>query len=63
MPTCSSSESTCSNTTARDDDCNRDPPELSNEISDFVSVTPVEFEPYYDSERNFTSYVSTTDQL
>jgi hypothetical protein len=52
MPTCGNS--TCSSTARAEDDCNRDPPGLSNEISDFVVVTSVEFERY---ERNFTSYV------
>ena len=48
----------CSSTTATraEDDYNRDPPGLSNEISDVVGVTSVEFERY---ERNFTSYVLT----
>ena len=51
--------STCSSTTARAEDvCNRDPPGRSIEFSDFVGVTSVEFERY---ERNFTSYVLTTD--
>jgi hypothetical protein len=52
---------TCSSTTAgAEDDFNRDPhpPGLSKEISDFVGVTSYEFERY---ERNFTSYVLTTD--
>ena len=57
----SRSSSTCSSTTARaEDDCNSDAPGLTKEISDFVGVTSVEFERY---ERNFTSYVLTTDQL
>ena len=57
----SRNNSTCSSTTARaEDDYNRDPPGLSNEISDLVGVTSVEFERY---ERNFTSYVLTGRQL
>lgn len=44
--------------TRAEDDCNRDPPGLSKEISDFIGITSVEFERY---DRNFTSYVSTTD--
>ena len=49
--------STYSSTTARvEDDFNRDPPGLSNEISNLVGVTSDEFERY---DRNFTSYVLT----
>lgn len=52
--------STYSSTTTRaEDDCHRDPPGLSDEISDFVGVTSAEFERY---DRNFTSYVLTTHQ-
>ena len=51
--------STCSSTTAKaEDDFNRDPSGLSKEIPDLVGVTSAEFERY---ERNFTSYVLTTD--
>ena len=50
-------DSTYSSTTARvEDDFNRDPPGLSNEISNLVGVTSDEFERY---DRNFTSYVLT----
>ena len=52
--------STCSSTTTRADDCNGDPPGLSNEVSDFVGVTTAEFE-RSSYERNFTPYVLTTD--
>ena len=56
----SRSGSTCSSTTAiTEDDCNCDYPGLSKEFPDFVGVTSAEFERY---ERNFTSYVSTTDR-
>ena len=47
-----------STATKREDDCNRDPPGLSDEFPDFVGVTSAEFERY---ERNFTRYVLTTD--
>jgi hypothetical protein len=56
----SRSSSTCSSITARaEDDCKSDTPGLTEEISDFVGVTSVEFERY---ERNVTSYVLNTDQ-
>ena len=47
-------------TTRAEDACDCDPPGLSIEMSDFrlVGVTSSEFERY---ERNFTSYVLTTD--
>ena len=54
----STRNSTWSSTTRAEDDGNRDPPGLSKEISNFVGVTSAEFERY---ERNFTSYVLTTD--
>ena len=57
-------KSTCNNSTYSrstsrvEDDFNRDPPGLSNEISNIVGVATVEFLRY---DRNFTTYVLTAD--
>ena len=57
MSTLNSPTGQSANTTTAEDS-NRDPPGLSNEILDVVGVTSAEFECY---ERNYTSYVLTTD--
>ena len=58
MSTLNSSTGPSTTATRAEDDSNRDPPGLSNEILDFVGVTSAEFERY---ERNFTPYVLITD--
>ena len=58
MITTTLSSPPCSSTSATrgKDDCNRDPPGLSNEHPEFVGVTSAEFER---CERYFPSYVLT----